>query len=115
MSGEVEIALIGALCTVLGYMFSYVTHKQDHKWKKEDFRTEEIKAQEKKLNAVVMADKVVIMFIIKYIGRDYLKEGEITLEQKETIADLHRAYKGLGGNGDLDTIMQELDEIDISV
>lgn len=115
LSSEVEIAIIGGLCTVLGYLFSYVTHRQDRKLKREDIKTEEMKRQEKKLNAVINADKTVIMFVIRYVGRDYLKDGEITLEQKETLADLHRAYKGLGGNGDLDTIMEELDEIDISV
>ena len=115
MEVEVKVALVGILCTVLGYLFSYFMEQTKHKWNKEERRVAERRENDMKFNSLVVANKTVILFVIRFVGREYLRQGEITLEQKETIDDLHRAYKGLGGNGDLDTIMEELDELPVSI
>ena len=43
--------------------------------------------------------------------QDAVAEGCISLSDKETIKDMHSAYKALGGNGHLNTIMEEVEDL----
>ena len=78
------------------------------KWKKED-------ASEDKLTALVTAQKVIMIDRVRWLGRQYIEVGHITLEDKENIHDMHKAYKALGGNGHLQTIMDEIDRLPVVV
>ncbi len=35
------------------------------------------------------------------------------MEEKETLHEMHDAYEALGGNGHLDTVMDEVDKLQI--
>lgn len=71
------------------------------KWKKED-------ASDGKLVALVTAQKVLLVDRVRYLGRAYIEAGHITLEDKENLVDMYKAYKALGGNGHLETVMDEV-------
>ena len=43
----------------------------------------------------------------------YIQEGEISLEDKESLTEMYQAYKSLGGNGHLSTIMAEVERLHI--
>ena len=70
-----------------------------HHWSKDD--------------AVTTALKVIIIDRVRFLGRCYIKDGEIHLDDKENLREMYKAYKGLGGNGDLDIVMNEVDKLKI--
>ena len=51
---------------------------------------------------------------VRYLGKCYIADGKITLEDKENLQDMYRAYKDLGGNGHLETVMAEVNHLPIT-
>lgn len=66
-----------------------------------------------KLDALVEAQKVLMIDRVRYLGSSYIHEGEISLEDKENLTEMYQAYKSLGGNGHLSTIMLEVERLHI--
>ena len=64
-------------------------------------------------SAVTTALKVLLIDRVRYLGRCYIEDGEIHLDDKETLTEMHKAYEGLGGNGDLDILMNEVSKLKI--
>ena len=89
-----------------GLMAIVMAALQRH-WKKKDDRDGSIKA-------LVAAQKVIMTDRVRYLGGKYLERGEITLEDKETLQEMYGAYKALGGNGHLETVMREVDRLPVS-
>lgn len=77
------------------------------KWAKDD-------KDDSKLDAVVTAQKLIMLDRVRFLGKKYISEKEISLEDKETLKDMHKAYKALGGNGHLDTVMEEVERLPIA-
>ena len=50
---------------------------------------------------------------IRYLGLCYIGSNGISLEEKETLQEMHDAYESLGGNGHLDTVMDEVDRLPV--
>lgn len=96
------VALIGAL-TGTG-VSSIVIVLLQRKWQKQDKHDERV-------DALVEANKVLMIDKVRYLGKKYISEGEIHLEDKENLLDMYNAYKALGGNGHLDTIMNEVNHL----
>ena len=71
-------------------------------------------AKSDKQDAVVAGLKVLTVDRVRYLGRCYILDGKITLEDRENLADMYRAYKALGGNGHLETIISEVRKLPIS-
>lgn len=97
---ELIIGLIGALigagpCTIILAVLQ-------RKWSKQD-----------KLADVVRAQKLVMLDRVKYLGKQFILAGGISLEDKELLEEMYRTYKSLGGNGHLDTIMHEVSKLPI--
>lgn len=77
------------------------------KWKKSDDKEDMIKA-------LVTAQKVMMVDRVRHLGQSYINNGEISLEDKETLQDMYSSYKALGGNGHLVTIMAEVDRLPLT-
>lgn len=82
-------------------------------WAKEDRKHSGDAAMEAKLSAIVDAEKVMMIDRVRWLGEHYIADGYITLSNKETLKEMHKAYKALGGNGHLDTVMAEVDDLPI--
>ena len=78
----------------------------NHRWAKK-------KNSSGKLDALVEAQKVLMIDRVRYLGSSYIHEGEISLEDKESLTEMYQAYKSLGGNGHLSTIMAEVERLHI--
>lgn len=61
-----------------------------------------------KQDALVAGLKVLTVDRVRYLGRCYILDGKISLEDRENLEEMHTAYKSLGGNGHLETIMSEV-------
>ena len=97
---EIVIAIIGA-CTGSG-VTAIVLAALQHRWAKSD-----------KQDAIVGALKVHMIDRVRHLGGKYIADKSVTLADKETLEDMHRAYKALGGNGHLDTVMHGVRELPI--
>ncbi len=76
------------------------------RWKRMDDKDGSIKA-------LVNAQKVVMVDRVRYLGQKYIQRGEITLEDKETLQEMYTAYKALGGNGHLETVIHEIEKLPV--
>ena len=70
-------------------------------------------AKEDKQDAIVNGLKVLMVDRVRYLASCHIKHGNITLEDKETLEDMHQAYKALGGNGHLATAMAAVEQLPI--
>ena len=70
-------------------------------------------AKEDKQDAIVNGLKVLMVDRVRYLANCHIKHGNITLEDKETLEDMHQAYKALGGNGHLATAMAAVEQLPI--
>ena len=61
-----------------------------------------------KQDALVAGLKVLTVDRVRYLGRCYSLDGNISLEDRENLEEMYTAYKSLGGNGHLETIMSEV-------
>ena len=68
---------------------------------------------DKRVDALVAAQKVLMIDRVRYLGRVYINTGEISLADKENLRGMYAAYKGLGGNGDLETVMDEVENLPV--
>lgn len=66
-----------------------------------------------RIDALVEAQQVMMIDRVRYLGRNYIKNGYVALQDKENLCSMYAAYKALGGNGHLETIMSEVDRLEV--
>lgn len=120
LSGGVAVAVIEGIKEALAWRRNRKAAKEDKaEQKKEDaekqasLRTEErLQAIEAKTDAQSEAIKYILYDRIRYLGQAYIDEGEIDFDDRRILNDMHRSYhSGLGGNGDLDVLMREVNNL----
>lgn len=87
--------------------------RQDAKEDNEALDTENrLKAIEEKTDAQSEALKFILYDRIRYLGQAYIAESEIDFDDRRILNDMHRSYhSGLGGNGDLDKLMEAVNDL----
>lgn len=111
---EWVIVLLGgtsaaALITTAGNIVLHFLQRRDRKREKKDERQKEM---QDKLNAIGKGVMLLELDKIKYLGLRFIREEGITYEDRALLHKMHDNYhKELGGNGDLDQIMEEVDEL----
>lgn len=115
MTQNIIIAIIAALGG--SGITSILVAIMKRRWKKQDdaekITPKRIDNLELKVDALVRCNKVMAVDRIRYLGLCYINTEGVTLEEKETLHEMHEAYKDLGGNGHLDTVMKEVDKLKI--
>ena len=79
----------------------------NHRWERK-------RSSSQKLDAIMAVQRVIMVDRVHWLGSSYIKRGAITLEEKENLIEMYNAYKGLGGNGHLKIVMDEVDQLEIS-
>lgn len=87
--------------------------KKEDAEKQEALQTEKrLKAIEAKTDAQSEALKYILYDRIRYLGQAYIADEEIDFDDRRILNDMHRSYHcGLCGNGDLDTLMAEVNRL----
>lgn len=71
-----------------------------------------VKNLEDKVDALVEANRYILYDRIRYLGQCYIDEGEIDFDDRRILNKMHESYhNGLDGNGDLDTLMEEVNHL----
>ena len=56
--------------------------------------------------------RIIMLDRIRYLGYAYLKDGEIDYDDRKYLNEMHGVYhNSLGGNGDLDMLMQSVNDL----
>lgn len=105
-TGEFFIGLLGS--GVGAGIMAIVLACLQRKWKKED-------KHDDRLEAIMVAQKVMMVHMVRDLGKKYIHDGEIHIEDKESLQDMYNSYKALGGNGRLTTIMNEVNALKVIV
>ena len=120
MKTEVIIAIISGAASLIAAICSaavvITTNLQKRKWEKEDRKVKEEdetrKKEAVKIEAIVDGTKWLLYDRIKYLGLAYIKAEHVDFDDRRILREMHKVYhQGLGGNGDLDKIMSEVDKL----
>lgn len=105
------VAVLGstALSAFINQAGEYIRARKKHK---EDTETE----GDKDIVAIKKAMKYILLDRIKHLGEGYIQDGEIDFDDRRRLNDMHDVYhSGLGGNGDLDVLMKEVNHLPLKV
>lgn len=75
-------------------------------WSKKD-------REDSRIDALVTAQQVMMIDRVRHLGQKYIEAGQISLPDKENITAMYHAYKALGGNGHLETVMSEVNRLEV--
>ena len=100
------ITLVVAVVGSSGIASVVVALLQRH-WSKKD-------REDSRITALVNAQQVMMVDRVRYLGKCYIKAGKISLSDKENVTAMYDAYKALGGNGHLGTIMAEINRLEVA-
>lgn len=77
--------------------------KSEKEWKQHTDET---------IEALAIGVRVILMDRIRYLGQKYLDEGEIDFDDRRLLNQMHSVYHNtLGGNGDLNILMEEVNDL----
>lgn len=100
LSGAVGAAIVGGV-------FSLITHRLNRKDKLADQEAEKLETEQKAL-------RYLMLYIIQERAKSHIKDGKITLEDRRSLHHWHDLYhNGLGGNGDADALMAQVDKLPV--
>ena len=111
MNSAIGLAIIGgllggsAVAALINQIGESVRQKRKHK-----FDTEEVKDDD--IVALKIGLKWVIYDRIRYLGQTYISAKAIDFDDRRILNEMHKCYHdGLGGNGDLDNLMKEVNSL----
>ena len=107
-TAEIVLTIVAALFGSTGLSTVVMTILKRH-WDKKDKKEQ----GDPRIDALVTAQKVTMIDRVRYLGGKYIDNGQISLDDKENLKDMHDAYKALGGNGHLDTVMEEVEKLPV--
>lgn len=112
LASGTTVALIKVVEQVILWVLNRRAAREDRSaGKKADLdgrRDREIKDIQQMMGILIESQKVNSRDRIAYLGRGYIRAGEVTFDDRDNLVDMHRLYHELGGNGHLDTIMAEV-------
>lgn len=86
----------------------------DAEKQKEQAKEAEFEEVVKTVESLKAADKLIMLDRIKYLCRYYLDHGEVEFSDLTDLIEMHSCYHDLlGGNGNLDTLMELVKELPI--
>lgn len=73
-----------------------------------------INSRKARKDAKAKAIRYIMLYIIQERAKSHIKDGSITLEERRSLHHWHDLYhNGLGGNGDADALMNQVDRLKI--
>ena len=116
LTGAASAAFIKLVDNVIQWKLARKTKKEDKAEEQaesdEQAEKERLKGIKADLKAVMEGQRYILLDRIRYLGLAYLQKGEIPFDDRRLLHQMHSVYHGLlHGNGDLDELMSEVDEL----
>lgn len=107
--GDIICAAITATASIV---CAFATAALKRREKHEGKRAEAEKIRDAKILALCESQKIVMLDRIRYLGQKYIEAGEIDFDDRRILNAMHDSYhNGLGGNGDADVVMSEVNKL----
>ena len=100
---EVLLSVLGGTCgaAVVSGLFGLIQHRLARR----DRLSDRDEAQTKAL-------RYLMLYIIQERAKEHLRQGRISLDERRSLHHWHELYhNGLGGNGDADALMAQVDKL----
>lgn len=109
MSEAIIVALVAGLAAVIGGLITQfgegIRQRRKRRYDKDDGKDQDIIALKGGL-------KWVLYDRIRFLGQRYISAGNVDFDDRRILNEMHNSYHdGLGGNGDLDVLMHEVNEL----
>ncbi len=107
-----NIALIVGAVLSSSVLTAIITQFGTHLREKAGRKAAAETAEDSELAALKEALMYILYDRIRFLGMTYIRAGEISFEDRRIIHKMHGVYHNrLGGNGDLDDLMECVDEL----
>lgn len=107
--GAVGAALVAGVFSLIQHRLSRKDALADKAADKKDDDAEKNEVQNKAL-------RYLMLYIIQERAKSHIKEKTITLEERRSLHHWHSLYHdGLGGNGDADALMAQVDDLPVNL
>ena len=109
MSDAVIVGIIAGASAIIGGLITQagesLRQRRKRKYDKAD-------GKDKDLEALKTGLKWVIYDRIRFLGQNYINSGHVDFDDRRILNEMHTCYHdGLGGNGDLDHLMGEVNRL----
>ena len=111
MSDTVIIAIVGgllggsAVAALINAIAEGIRQRRKRKYDKAD-------GKDKDIEALKAGQKWLLYDRIRFLGMKYISEGAVDFDDRRILNEMHKSYHdGLGGNGDLDVLMHEVNAL----
>lgn len=116
LSGGVTVAIIEGIREALRWRRERKAVKEDRAEEQEENRqkkadlniVQRLSAIEKKTDALSEAIRYMLFDRIRYLGQAYIDAGTIDFDDRRMLNKMYNSYQGLDGDGDLATLMAEV-------
>ena len=116
LTGAASAALIKLLDNIIQWKLARKAKKED---KAEERQENVCKANQLKIDkledavqATITGQRYILLDRIRYLGLACLQRGEVSFDERRLLHQMHDVYhNSLNGNGDLDELMSEVDEL----
>lgn len=119
---DILLALVtgGIGAAIVKGVFDLIAWSKKRKAEVEDKGEQNIEERlgtiEEKTNANSVALKFLLYDRIRFLGERYIRDNEIDLDDRRILKDMHDSYhNGLGGNGDLDLLMKQVEGLPLKI
>lgn len=117
LTGAVGAALVGGIFGVIMWILNRKAAKEDKAHNAVTAnciqRGEEIVALQKMVASLIVADRAILYDRIKCLAKSYIQKGWISVEEYEDLKRMHKVYHDeLNGNGFLDALMADVDQLE---
>lgn len=111
MSEAVILAIVGGLlggstvAAIINAIAEGIRQRRKRKYDKDD-------GKDKDNEAIKAGLKWVLYDRIRFLGQHYISAGSVDFDDRRILNEMHKSYHdGLGGNGDLDVLMHEVNAL----
>lgn len=109
LSGGAAVAMIEGIREGIARRYERRERKEAQAERKIEQRLTKMEAQN---TAQSEALKYILYDRIRYLGQEYINDGEIDFDDRRILNAMHEAYhSGLNGNGDLDHLMRAVNAL----
>jgi hypothetical protein len=111
MAMEILLAVLGgsALTAIINQIGTYIQARKNYSESHEDKENNDMAIIKKALRYILL-DR------IRYVGQHYIRQKEIDFDDRRILNDMHDIYhNGLGGNGDLTQLMNEVNKLPLKL
>lgn len=107
------LAVLGSSALSSVFVACLNRHWQNQDRKDNVLTKDDVRPIKEKIDCLVDNQRIICIDKILVMGRKYIKQGYIDLEDKANLERLYHSAKTLDMNGDTDVVMHEIEKLEV--